>query len=347
MARFERIQLAAAAWEEAWSSFPDRIVFQSPAWIAFLAETLRAEPVLAALKEGNETLGYFTGLIVRKFGMKILGSPFRGWSTPYLGFNLRPGVSRRLAAEALPDLAFRQLGCIHFEITDAHMTDSDLQGLGFTQVTHPTLEIDLTQSETALFNNLTKSCRWTVRKAEKNGVVIEEAQDAQFAAEFSDQLADVFAKQGLVSPFGATRVEAMMRHVHPTGRLLLLRARDPQGHSIATGIFPAVNRTAFYLGGASWRQYQKLYPNELLQWHAMRHWKNRGIATYNLVGNKDFKQKFGGHETSVPMFYQSKYRWLGRLRASAVPLGLAVLRLGWRLKGAARSQPEQSEPGKE
>jgi len=339
MPRFERIQLDPAAWHAVWSAFPDRIVFQSPAWIAFLAETQRAEPVLAALREGDETLGHFTGLIVRQFGLRILGSPFRGWSTPYMGFNLRPGVPRRRAAEALPDFAFRQLGCIHFEVTDAHMTDADVAGLGFTQVNHPTLEVDLTQSETALFDHMTKSCRWTLRRAEKNGLVIEEAHDARFAEEFSEQLADVFAKQRLMPPFGLARVQPMIRHLHPTGMLLLLRARDPQRRCIASGIFPAANLTAFYLCGASWRQYQRLYPNELLQWHAMQRWKKRGIAAYNMVGNKDFKQKFGGRETSVPMFYQSKYRWLGRLRASAIPLGRTVLRLAWRLKSLARARP--------
>ena len=74
------------------STYPDANVFQTPEWVSFVAETQKAEPVLAVLKEGNETLGYFTGLIIRKFGLKILGSPFRGWSTPYMGFNLQPSV---------------------------------------------------------------------------------------------------------------------------------------------------------------------------------------------------------------------------------------------------------------
>ena len=92
MARFERVNLAPAEWDGILRTFADRIVHQSPAYLAFLAETQNAEPVVAALKEGNDTLGYFTGLIFRKFGLKILGSPFRGWSTPYMGFNLQPSV---------------------------------------------------------------------------------------------------------------------------------------------------------------------------------------------------------------------------------------------------------------
>src|SRR5713226_7680502 len=132
MARFERISLDSIGWGRVLSGFPDRIVYQSPAWLSFLAETQKAEPVFAALKEGDDILGYFSGLIVQRFGLRILGSPFRGWSSPYMGFNLLPSTPRRIAAEALSDFAFKELGCHHFEATDSHMTLDDIQGLGFT-----------------------------------------------------------------------------------------------------------------------------------------------------------------------------------------------------------------------
>jgi CelD/BcsL family acetyltransferase involved in cellulose biosynthesis len=344
MARFERINLDAAEWGKTLSCFSDRIVFQTPAWLAFLAESQNAEPVLAALREGNESLGYFTGGIVKKFGLRILGSPFGGWSTPYMGFNLRPSVPRRSAVEALADFAFKDLGCIHCEVTDLRLSRTDIHGLGFSEMNHATMEIDLTQSEEALLANMTKSCRWTVRKAEKNGVVIEEAQDAGFADEYAEQLKDVFAKQKLVPHFGAERVRALLRHLRPTATLLTLRARDPEGRCIATGIYVALHETAFFWGGASWRQYQKLYPNELLQWHAMRYWKQRGLRTYNMVGNMDFKRKFGGAETAVPMIYQSKHRLLAQMRSSAVPIVKAALRLIYKLKSPRHDRTTESAP---
>src|SRR5438093_1606025 len=161
MARFQLVKLDANDWAKTLAAFPDRIVFQTPAWLAFLAESQGAEPVLAALREGNDTLGYFTGCVVKKFGLKFLGSPLRGWSTPYMGFNLLPSVPRRLAIEALSDLAFKQLGCIHLEVTDGRTTLADADGLGFSHEPHGTMEVDLTQSEDTLFSRMTKSCRWT------------------------------------------------------------------------------------------------------------------------------------------------------------------------------------------
>jgi len=339
MPRFERVELSAIDWGKTLSGFPDQVVFQTPAWLAFLAESQKAEPVLAALREGNETLGYFTGCIVKKFGLRILGSPFRGWSTPYMGFNLRAGVPRRVAVEAVPEFAFKELGCLHLEVTDAALSLGDIEGLACSHQMHQTMEMDLSRSEEELLSNMSKTCRWTLKKGQKNGVVIEEARDEAFANEYAAQLQDVLAKQSLAPHYGAERVRAMIKHLLPTGMLLLVRARDPEGHCIATGIFPAAGKAAFYVGGASWRQYQKFYPNELVIWHAVRYWKQRGMEVFNMVGVMDFKRKFGGRETAVPMIYKSKYRLLEQLRSQAMPAGRAVLRAAWRMKNLTRRSP--------
>jgi len=81
---FHRVDLASID-EKELDAFSDRIVFQTRPWVNFVARTQNAEPVIAGLRGDNETLGYFTGLIVKKFGFKILGSSFPGWSTPVYG----------------------------------------------------------------------------------------------------------------------------------------------------------------------------------------------------------------------------------------------------------------------
>jgi hypothetical protein len=127
--------------------------------------------------------------------------------------------------------------------------------------------------------------------------------------------------------------------------LLLLRARDPEGRCIATGIFPGLHETAFYDAGASWRKHQRLYPNELLHWYAMRYWKRRGMRVYNMVGTMDFKRKFGGAEIGAPMIYRSRYRFLTRLRSSALPVAHAILGLAWKMKNLGRAKGGNAEAG--
>lgn len=344
MPTFERITPAPAAWENALKAFGDRNVFQSREWLSFLSDSQNFEPVLAVLKEDDRVLGYFVGVLTRKMGFKILASPMPGSSTPYLGFCMLPGVSRRLAVEALPHFAFKVLKCAFVEVVDAHLTEDDVRGLDYLIKLNPTLEIDLTQTEDELLEKMTKSCRWTVRKGEKNGVTIEETSDLHFAEEFADQLKDVFAKQGLMPHYGADRVRSIIKHLHPTGNLLMIRARDPLGNCIGTAISPAANGTAYYLGGASWRQYQKLYPNEVIQWYLIRYWRRRGMRVYNMVGNKEFKQKFGGKETSALCISKSRNRVVAALRKHGPDMMRAALRVAWRIKSfGSKKQKNQTE----
>jgi hypothetical protein len=83
MISFSRIDVNEMPWEEL-RSFDHANIFQTRVWIDFLAEVYGAEPVVAVLKSEGRVQGYFTGLIVKKFGLRILGSPFRGWNTYFI-----------------------------------------------------------------------------------------------------------------------------------------------------------------------------------------------------------------------------------------------------------------------
>jgi len=82
--------------------FADRTVFQTREWLEFVRETQRAKIVICELANDGETVGYFSGLVFSRFGIRILGSSFPGWTTPYMGFNLVPGASRQAALSTLP-----------------------------------------------------------------------------------------------------------------------------------------------------------------------------------------------------------------------------------------------------
>ena len=108
MMTFERLDLDAVDWEQL-DALPDRTVYQTRPWLDFIARAQNAEPVVAVLREGNDALAYFTGLIVKKCGLRILGSPFPGWTSDYMGFNLTSDVPRREALKALESFAFHEL----------------------------------------------------------------------------------------------------------------------------------------------------------------------------------------------------------------------------------------------
>jgi hypothetical protein len=339
------IDIKSADWKRL-DGFADRTVFQTREWLQFIAESQRAQPVLAEVREKNDVLGYFSGLIFSKFGMKVLGSSFPGWTTPYIGFNLNPGVPRQPALAALEKFAWDDLKCLHLEVSDPNFTFEDGAASGFKTEYYASYRTDLSRSEEELFNAMESACRRCIRKADKSGLKIEEAHDLAFADEYYEQLQDVFAKQGLVPTYSVERVRALVRNLEPGGNILLLRARNPEGKCVATGIYPGFNQIAEFWGNASFRAYQGLRPNEACHWYAMRYWKNRGVSIFDWGGEGTYKEKYGCTPHRVPWFTKSRYQIVGALRNEARNMFARKQKfLGW-LQGS-RSAAERGATSEE
>jgi CelD/BcsL family acetyltransferase involved in cellulose biosynthesis len=332
--QLERLNITIPEWELRTQELSDRTVFQSAAWLSFLVETQRGEPIFAALMNDNAVAGYFCGMIVRKFGIPMLGSPMPGWTTAYMGPNLIDGVPRRLAPKAITHFAFRELGCVHLEMMDRRLTPEDARELSFRARLFNGFEIDITQSEPALMANMQGACRRNIRKAVRCGLQIRECKDDSFVDQYYAQLEDVFAKDGLVPTYSKKRVWALMHHLLPEGKVLPLQAIDSDGNCIASMITVASNSTAFLWGSTSWRTFQYLRPNELLMWSSIQHWKSRGIRKLDMGGGGEYKRKYGGYEISVPWLRASKYTGLESLRATAAQ----AVRFQQRVRGLSKNQ---------
>jgi hypothetical protein len=313
---FEPVPYSKVDWQRL-DAFPDRTVFQIKPWLDFVSATQNAKPVVARLAHRGDVCGYFTGLVTRRFGAAILGSPFRGWTTSYMGFNLAPGVNGEAALEALERFAFRQLGCVHVELMDRCITPAAALACGYKVNTFSGFEVDLRRSEEEIFAAFSATTRNYARKALQNGLYVDESLDEHFADQYYEQLRSAFSKHDLVPTFGIERVRALIHHVFPSGQLLLLRVRTQTGECIATGIFPAFNDMMYFWGGASARAHQHLRPNELLQWAAIRYWKARGVGKYDMGGGGSYKRKFGGSPIQVPWIHKSKYPIVGWCRDRA------------------------------
>ncbi len=311
-------------------------IFTSPEWLEFVAATQNAEPVVARVMRGEEHVGWFTGLVVRRFGIRILGSPFAGWMTGPMGFDLAPGVSRREAARALLRFAFKDLRCLHVEMLDRQRRGRGSRGPGRAQdAAFRTLELDLTRDEDALLKGMSSSCRRALKKADREGVRVEEAHGVEFADEYYEQLLDVFKKQGRRPPYDVERVRQLIRSLEPTGNLLMLRAVGAEGERMATAIFPFGDGFAYFWGGASWRAHQAHRPNEPIFWHAIRHFKERGIPMLDLGGGGDFKRKFGPVDRQIPIMRRSR---VPRPDGGARPGGGVLLAQGHRDADQARAR---------
>jgi hypothetical protein len=317
MLTFHQVE-ATPRWWARQARFSDRLIYQTEEWIRFVEEARDATPVFAEIRDGSSQVGCFSGLIISRFGIRILGSPFPGWTTMYMGFNLEPNVPRWMALQALKRFAFHDLNCLHFEITDRLFAKEDGERCGLTKHFFYSYEIDLKKSEEQIFAEMKAPCRTCIRKAQKSGVVIEESYgDDSFVDEYYEQLRDVFAKQGLVPTYSRDLVRQFIHHLYPTGRLLLLRARDPDGKCIATGLYPGMNSLAQFWGNASFRSGQHLRANQAMHWYAIRYWRAHGTESFDWGGEGAYKEKYGCHKVLVHRFCKSRIPILLTLRDQA------------------------------
>lgn len=317
----EQIAYDPQEWEAILERWPDASVFHSSAWLRFLAESYGAEPILAVVKAGGRPVGYFVGAIVRRFGMRILGSPLPGWGTPYMGFVLEDDADRPAAAEALVQFAFRDLKCLHVELADQRLTEEQMAGSAYTIEPGITYLVDLSSNEEEILGRMDSNRRQYIRRAMRRDLRAEIATDPGFADEYFEQLCDVFARQGLAPTHGVERVRHLIRALQPSGQLVLLRISTPDGVSLATALVLGRNGTAVAWGAAFFRAAAAHHPNELLWWEAMRYWRARGATRLDMNGNGDYgrgdyKAKYGGNAVATARFHRSRWAVLGHGRES-------------------------------
>lgn len=313
----ERVEYDPAWWRRTIAGHSDVEVYHTPEWLEFLAASQRAEPVVALVRYDGREAGHFVGAVVRRFGIRILGSPLSGWNTQCMGFLLSNGVDRRTAAKALVSFAFRDLGCLHLELGDRHLDVGEMVGGPYLATTGSTRLIDLRPAETAIFGQMRPRTRTSVRQALRMGLIAEEATDAEFIDEYYAQLSEVFGRQGLAPTYGADRVRQLVHALAPTGYLLRMRVRSPDGVTLATSLSVGYGSRAVLWGVASFRDRGKGPPNELLHWETLRRWHSRGALTYDLGGGGAYKANYGGTEVETVRFTQSRYPFLRHGRTVA------------------------------
>ena len=311
MYEFTKIQMSQLD-ENEYYDFENKTVFTTLPWLQYLLEDNKGSQLILIriTKNDKDFVGYFTGILIRKFGIRIIGSPFRGWSTCYMGFDLKCADEKLAVLRELKDYLFREYRCLYMEITDRDIKMEEAQKEYRVKIAD-TLELRIDRTDEELFSVFKTDCRNFIRQFERRGAVLEIAEPVdEFAEEYYSELIDVFAKQNLVPTYSLDKVKSLLKSLRDSGEVLCLRVRDPEGKIIASSIYP-------FWGGASLRPYQKYRPNEYMIWKAIQYWRERGVEVFDMVGVRDYKKKFGSHYEEYPCIIITRYKGLILLRDMA------------------------------
>lgn len=235
---------------EKYEAFLDKIVFNTIPWINYICEDSNGSAIFVRITEDKKLVGYFTGVLINKFGIKILGSPFPGWSTCHMGIDTdQPDLKAEIITQIVPYL-YKTTKCKYIEICDRDISEKEAKLRGFTYKKVGTLELPIAMTDQELFKNMKTDCRNFIRQFERRGARLEYAKpDNDFAEEYYQQLEDVFAKQNLVPTYSLEKVKCLIRNMKDSGNILCLKVVSPDERCIATSLFLGYNKRFYFWGG--------------------------------------------------------------------------------------------------
>ena len=294
-----------SAWDILIRPYDSRELFHSQAWLDYLAASRGVEIQRWAIHEDGRPIGYFCGGLLQKGPFRIFGSPLKGWGTNFLGPVINRDVDQRAFFRALDELARRERWAM-LELENPILSEACFEAHGFSSYPQPTFLVELTPEDPQIMWGRIQQ-RSEVRKARRNGLIVEDTNDPAIADEYYDQYIEILRPKHTFPSYDRTCPRLLFEHLRPYGRLLALQVREPGGLIVATGLFPYDDRTLYFWGGAGRLSGRKHAPNDLLHWTAMEMGAARGLRLYNMCGNGFFKSKFGG-TYDAPKRWQ-KYYW--------------------------------------
>lgn len=147
-----------------------------------------------------------------------------------------------------------------------------------------TITLDLTQNEDDLLAAMSQNTRRKVRTAEKKGVQVRAATEADLPV-----LYDLYRVTGARDAFLIRPPDYYERAWRDFMRAGLAHAliAEVDGQPVAHVILLHFGRKCWYFYGASANEQREKMPNYLLQWEAMRWAKAQGYAVYDMWGAPD------------------------------------------------------------
>lgn len=212
-------------------------------------------------------------------------------------------------------------------------------GLGFrhapVHLMHPERAwiLDVRPTEEELLAGMRKTTRYSIKKAEKDGVTVWSSSDKKDLDRFLSVYKETVSRQHFV-PFSRLYFEREFDAFASSDSVRFFFA-DYEGETIAVACIVYSKNSGFYHHGASTAKTAKIPAAYLLQWRAIQETKKRGCAQYNFwgiapddapnhpwAGLSLFKKGFGGqveeyvHAQDLPLhpMYWLTYsiEWLRR-----------------------------------
>jgi len=193
-----------------------------------------------------------------------------------------------------------------------------------------TIWIDLSVGRDQLWQNLNKTWRAHVRRAQRHGVVVETTRDSELIAEYFALCSHIGRVKGFEVRTSVDLIEQLINTCHTESVETKLFIAKCEGQIASGALVARCGKSIHYMGGASNRDFARQKPGEALHWAIVEWGLAKKCTRYDLegidpAGNPGvyaFKKKMGGEEVTLVGRHVSALNLTGRLLA---PLAVGFL----------------------
>jgi serine/alanine adding enzyme len=289
-------------WSEFVYSHSHGNIFQTPEMAEVYKQTRDYEPItLAAVDdETDEILGILMGVLIKETGgfLRVFSARSIIQGGPlFLNSEMSELLLNEYDKIAKKNALFTQIRMMH----DIPSLSDSLREANFKYEDHLNFITDLTKPVDDLWNQLFKSKRQAVNKANKSGVLIEEIKDREFISIFYNIVKKSYYNSKM--PFADMSLfESAFDILVPNNlcRFFLAKYKD---NYVAATCFLSYNGTIYDWYGGVDRAFSVYRPNELLEWFTIKWGAENGYRIFDFggagkpdepYGPREFKKEFGG-----------------------------------------------------
>lgn len=289
-------------WDEFVRNHPHGNIFQSPEMAEVYKRTKNYEPIslIAIENNTNEIVGILQGVLINECGGLLRSLSVRSivqGGPLFLNSKISNFLLKEYDRIAEKKAIFTQIRIMH---NNSSLSNS-LKESNYKYEDHLNFLIDLHKPVDQLWKQLYKSKRQAVKKAEKNGVVIEEIKDRILIPIFYNLVKKSYENSKM--PFVDISIfEASFDILVTKGMCMFFLARINNNYVAAT-CFLTYNGIIYDWYGGVDREFSNYRPNELLEWYTIKWGAEKGYKVFDFggagkpdepYGPRNFKKEFGG-----------------------------------------------------
>lgn len=302
--------------------------FQSPDFFAVCHSSKKLTPYFIIASENDTIAGVlccFRQVQIAAPVLAFLSSRTIIWGGPVVANN-KPEIMAGLLQfhqQNGPKTVYTQVR----NLADTNDSRAEFVKCSFHYCDHLTILVDLRQSEAELWNNVYPKRKNQIRRAEKEGCIVEK-QDSISALKASYSiLKEVYERARLPLPdFG--HFESLHRQANAHSGLRLFTV-SWDGQLIGCMLCLAYRNWLFDYYAGAYSQYYKKYPNDLLPWQVFTWAKKNGFTHFDFggagkpnvpYGVRDYKKQFGGKLVCFGRYEKVSYPCVFSLANTALGL---------------------------